>query len=223
MSASTEQDPLGKLPVEIREWIFGLIFRVEHPIHLLPAATNQQLSTTPASQSPRLATAILRLNKQYNIEALKVLRKIPLRLNLEQVCATHNNPASATTIQQCNASQGFRDIQLSITNPRSDCGGHCVVNAVRSLINSQKHLALRTVDVIQHTYRRPGFATDLVTLLRNQNIAIRFAKVGCISSTATRPKHSQIQVNFIWPAVKTAFSIIAGMSRQETEQMQNFE
>ncbi|KAK5737947.1 hypothetical protein LTR17_006387 [Elasticomyces elasticus] len=215
-------DPLNNLPRETRDWIFGCVL-AEHPIRLAPVANTQQSGNTLTTQPPRLETAILQVNKQYHHEALEALLKGTFRLDLEQVCATHNQTLDPSTVQQLRASQAFRGIQLRITNPKSDCNAHCAVLAMRSLVQSHTQPTLREVRVVQHTYRRAGFATDLVTLLRNQNIAIRFARVGCISSLATRPNHSQIQVNFIWPAVKNAFAIIAGMNRQETEQMQDFD
>ncbi|KAK3638540.1 hypothetical protein LTR56_013012 [Elasticomyces elasticus] len=212
-----EQDKLGKLPPEIREWIFGYVFKVKQHA---PTATIQQSSITPAPATPRLETAILRINKQYHFEALKVLRGITIRLDLEKVCPIHL-PANASAIQQVNASQPFRTIQLRITNPRSDCTAQCAVGSVRNLVNSAMRPLLREVNVIQHVYRRPGFYTALVNSLRAANTTIRFPKVGCLSSTVVRGNHfPNIEVNFVWPAIYKAFDIMSGMDRREVEKMQ---
>ncbi|KAK4893199.1 hypothetical protein LTR27_008320 [Elasticomyces elasticus] len=213
-----EQDTLGKLPAEIREWTFAYVFKFKQQT---PTTTIQQSILTPAPTNPRLETAILRVNKQYHFEALKVLHQITLRLDLEKVCPIHIPATSTSAFQQLNASQPFRTIQLRITNPRSNCDVRCAVRSVRNLVNSTMRPILREVNVIQHVYRRSGFYTAPVNSLRAANTTIRFAKVGCLSSTVTRGNPlPNIEVSFVWPAICKAFDIMSGMDRWEVEQMQ---
>ncbi|KAK5730230.1 hypothetical protein LTR15_000164 [Elasticomyces elasticus] len=215
---SMEQDPLGKLPVEIREWILGYVFKFKQQT---PITTIQQSSITPAPTNTRLDTTILRVNKQYHFEALKVLRGITFWLNLEKVCPIHIPATSTSATEQVTASQPFRTIQLRITNPRSDCTAQCAVRSVRNLVNSANRPILREVNVIQHVYRRPSFYTALVNSLRTANTVIRFTKVGCLSSTVMRGNPlPNIEVNFVWPAICKAFDIMSDMDRREVEQMQ---
>ncbi|KAK5743658.1 hypothetical protein LTR17_002565 [Elasticomyces elasticus] len=215
---SMKQDTLDKLPAEIREWIFGYVFKFKQQT---PTTTIQQSILTPAPTNPRLETAILRVNKQYHFEALKVLRGITFWLDLEKVCPIHIPATSTSAFQQVNASQPFRTIQLRITNPRSDCNAQCAIRSVQNLVTSAMRPLLREVNVIQHVYRRPGFYTALVNSLRTANTTIRFPKVGCLSSTVTHGNHlPNIEVKFVWPAIREAFDIMSGMARGEVEQMQ---
>ncbi|KAK3650497.1 hypothetical protein LTR56_006202 [Elasticomyces elasticus] len=212
-----EQDTLGKLPAEIREWIFGYVFKFKQQT---PTTIIQQSILTPPPTNPRLDTAILRVNKQYHFEALKVLRGITFRLDLEKVCPTHV-PTNAFAAQQVTASQPFRTIQLRITNPRSDCTAQCAIRSVRNLVTSAMRPLLREVKVVQHVYRRPGFYTNLVNSLRTANTTIRFQKVGCLSSTVVRGNPlPDVEVSFVWPTICKAFDIMSGMDRRGVEQMQ---
>ncbi|KAK5676794.1 hypothetical protein LTS10_010558 [Elasticomyces elasticus] len=212
-----KHDALGKLPAEIREWIFGYVFKFKQQT---PTTTIQQSILTPAPTNPHLETAILRVNKQYHFEALKVLRGITFRLDLEKVCPIHL-PADASAMQQLNVSQPLWTIQLRISNPRSDCNAQCAERSVRNLVHSAMRPLLREVNVIQHVYRRPGLYTALVNSLRTANTVIRFNKVGYLSSTVIRGNPlPNIEVNFVWPAICKAFDIMSGMDRREIEQMQ---